>query len=43
MGQRYPKTEDQKPWLDFSRNQDFADGRGLEPKLKLSESDDVCE
>ena len=35
MGQRYRKTEDQKPWPGFSRNQSFAEERGLEPKVKL--------
>ena len=26
--------EDQKPWPGLARNQNFAEGRGLEPKLK---------
>ena len=30
MGQRHRKMEDQKPWPGFSRNQDFAEGRGFE-------------
>ena len=29
MGQKYRKTEDQKPWPNFSRNQEFAAERGL--------------
>ena len=29
MEQRHRKMEDQKPWRGFSRNQDFAEGRGL--------------
>ena len=33
--------EDQKPWLGFSRNQDFAEGRGLTPKVKMSELGDA--
>ena len=36
MGKRYRKTEDQKPRPDFLRNQDFAEGRGLKPKGKMS-------
>ena len=39
--QRYHKTEDQKPWPGFSRNQDFAEERGLEPIVKLSKSGDA--
>ena len=27
----------QKPWPAFSREQDFAERRGLEPKVKISE------
>ena len=38
MGQRYHKTEDQKSRPVFLRNQDFAEGRGLKPKGKMSES-----
>ena len=37
MGRRYRKMEDQKPWPVFLRNQDFAEGRGLTPKVKMSE------
>ena len=37
-GPRYCKIEDQKPWPGFSRNQDFAEGRGLRPKVKMSAS-----
>ena len=33
--------EDQKPWLGFSRNHDFAEERGLEPQVKMSESEDA--
>ena len=33
--------EDQKPWPGFSRNQDFAEGRGLTPKVKMSELGDA--
>ena len=38
MGQRYRKMEDQKAWPSFSRNQDFAEERGLELKVKMTES-----
>ena len=38
MGQRYRKTEDQKPRPGFSRKQDFAEERQLEPIVKMSES-----
>ena len=41
MGKRYRKTEDQKPFPLFSRNQDFAEERGLKPKVKMSELEDV--
>ena len=41
MGQRYRETEDQKPWPAFSSNQDFAEKRGLESKVKTSESRDA--
>ena len=34
VGQRYCRLEDQKPWPVFARNQDFAIGRGLKPKIK---------
>ena len=37
MGPRYRKMEDQKPWPGFSRNQDFAEGRELTPKIKVSQ------
>ena len=43
MGQKYRKTEDQKPWPGFSRNQNFAKERGLEPKVKMSESGEAFE
>ena len=33
--------EDQKPWPSLALNQDFAKGRGLKPKGKMSESGDV--
>ena len=33
--------EGQKPWPDFPRNQDFAEGKGLEPKVKMSDLGDV--
>ena len=33
MGQRYRRIEDQKPWPDLARNQDFAKERGLKPKV----------
>ena len=41
MEQRYRKTKDQKPWPGFSRNHDFVDERGLQPKVKLSKSGDA--
>ena len=41
MRPRYRGMEDQKPWLGFSRNQDFAEGRGLTPKIKMSELGDA--
>ena len=41
MRQRYRKTEDQKPRTNFLRNQDFAEERGLEPKVNMSRSEDV--
>ena len=41
MGQRYRKMEDQKWWPGSSRNQDFAEGRGHEPKVKMSELGDA--
>ena len=41
MGQRYCKMEDQKPWPGFSRNQEFAEKRGLQPKFKISELGDA--
>ena len=34
MGRRHHRMEDQKPWPGLARNQDFAKGRGLEPKVK---------
>ena len=40
-GQKYRKTEDQKPWSVFSRNQDFAEESGLKPKVKMSEFRDA--
>ena len=40
-GPRYHKMEDQKPWPGFSRNQDFAERRGLTPKAKMSELGDT--
>ena len=33
--------KDQKPWPGSSCNQDFAHGRGLEPKVKMSELGDA--
>ena len=33
--------DDQKPWHGFSRKQDFAEGIGLEPKVKMSELGDA--
>ena len=33
--------EDLKPWPGFSRNQDFAEGRELTPKVKMSELGDA--
>ena len=33
--------EDQKPWPGFSPNQNFAEGRGLEPKVKMHELGDA--
>ena len=42
MGPRYRKMDNQKPWPAFSRNQDFAEGRGLTPNVKVSESGDVA-
>ena len=41
MGQRCSKTEDQKRWSGFSRNQDFPEERGFELKVKMSESGDA--
>ena len=41
MKQRYRKMEDQKPWPGYSRHQDVADWRRLEPKVKLSELGDA--
>ena len=41
MGLRYRKMEDQRPWPGFSRNQDFAEGRGLTPKVKTCELGDA--
>ena len=29
-------------WPGFPRNQDFAEDRGLEPKIKMSEEVDAC-
>ena len=40
MGERC-KMKDQKPWPGSSCNQDFAHGRGLEPKVKMSELGDT--
>ena len=38
MEERYRKIEDQKPWLVcVSRDQDFAEGRGLEPNVTMTE------
>ena len=34
MESRYRKMKDKKPWSSFSRNQNFAEGRGLQQKLK---------
>ena len=34
MGQRYRKTEDQKPWPAFSVNLDLLKREGLNQKLK---------
>ena len=33
--------EDQKPWPGFSRNQDFAKGKGLTLNVKMSELRDA--
>ena len=41
MGQRYRKTEDQKQWPVFSRNQDFAEEEEREPKVKVFEPVDA--
>ena len=41
MGQRYCKTDNQKPWISFSHNQDFAVERGLTPHAKMSKLEDV--
>ena len=41
MGPRCRKMEDQRPWPGFSRNQDFAEVRGLAPKVKMSELEDA--
>ena len=40
MGERC-KMKDQKPWPGSSCNQDFAHGRGLEPKVNMSELGDA--
>ena len=32
--QRYRRMEDQKPWSGLAFNQNFAEGRGLQPKFK---------
>ena len=40
MKPRYRKMEGQKPWPGFSRRQDFAERRGLTPKVKMSELGD---
>ena len=37
IGQRHREMEDQKPWPGFSRIQDFWEGGGLEPIVKMSE------
>ena len=41
MGKRNHKMEDQKPWPGFLCNQNFAEKRGLKPKVKLSELGDA--
>ena len=41
MAQRYRKIENQKPWRAFSRNQDFTEEGGLEPKVIMSKSGDA--
>ena len=41
MGQRYRRMEDQKPRTGMALNQDFAERRGLTPKLKTSKWEDV--
>ena len=41
MEQRHRKMENQLPWPGFSRNQDFAEERGLETIIKMSEFGDA--
>ena len=41
MRTRYRKMEDQKPWPGFSHNQDFAEGKGLTPKVKMPELEEA--
>ena len=36
MVQRYRRIEDQKLWPGLAPSEDFAEGRGLEPKIKKS-------
>ena len=43
VGQRYRRMEDQMPpgLQGLALNQDFAEGRGLKPKVKTSKLEDV--
>ena len=41
MGQKYRRMDDQKPWFGLALNQDFAEERGFEPKVKMSELGDA--